>query len=89
MLLQIIFGTPMPFVIPMIPPTYLANYKRDTFKVFSIKWPLIFEFDLTMVSFLSLVEKTSFAAVFCSYYAAVLAPSISDSSRWPIINVVV
>ena len=26
------------FVIPMVPQKYLTNYKRDTFKVFSVKW---------------------------------------------------
>ena len=35
---------------------------------------------------LSLVEKTSFAAVFWSLFAAVLAPSDSDSSKWPILK---
>ena len=35
----------------------------------------------------SLVEKTSFAAVF--WPSAVLAPSNSDSNKWSILNVVV
>ena len=38
---------------------------------------------------LSLVEKTSFAAVFWSLFAAVLAPRNNDSSKWPILNAAV
>ena len=37
----------------------------------------------------TLVEKTSFAAVFWPLFAAILAPSNRDSSKWPILNAAV
>ena len=37
----------------------------------------------------TLVEKTSFAAVFLPLFAAVLAPSNSDSSKCPTLNAAV
>ena len=43
----------------------------------------------SMMNEQSLVEKTSFAAVFWPFFAAVLAPSNSDSSKCPTLNAAV